>query len=88
MCIRDSDMYGEITAATRKLYASAQEPIDEANAVIEHYDPYYDSIQELYDDKTNHGDVRTEQQRWNGVIAHAFRGIPLLDVLHDLRIMQ
>jgi len=82
------DMYGEITAATRKLYASAQEPIDEANGVMQHYDPFYDSIQELYDDKTNHGDVRTEQQRWNGVIAHAFRGIPLLDVLHDLRIMQ
>jgi hypothetical protein len=82
------DMLGEITAVTRKMYASAQEPIDEANGVIGRYDPYYDSIQELYDDKTNHGDVRTEQERWNGVIARAFRGIPLLDVLNDLRIMQ
>ena len=48
----DVQRYGEIVAATRKLYASAQEPIDEANAVMQHY------------------------------------GIPLLDVLHDLRIMQ
>jgi hypothetical protein len=82
------DMLAEIGGLMKKLYASAQEPIDDANSVIERYAPYYDSIQELYDDKTNHGDVRAEQERWNGVIARAFRGIPLLDVLHDLRIMQ
>ena len=82
------DMLADISSITKKLYPSAQEPIDDANAVIERFDPYYDSLQELYDDKTTHGDVRTEQERWNGVLAHAFGGIPLLDVLHDKRIMQ
>jgi hypothetical protein len=82
------DMLADIKALAKSLYGSAQEPIDDANAVIERYDPYYDSIQELYDDKTNHGDVRTEQERWNNLLAGAFSGIPILDVLHDLRIMQ
>jgi hypothetical protein len=82
------DMLAEITALTKNLYASAQEPIDDANAVIARYDPYYDSVQELYDDKTNHGDVRREQERWNGLLLRAFGGIPLLEVLQDLRIMQ
>lgn len=82
------DMLADIKVLMKELYASAQEPIDAADAVIARYDPYYDSVQELYDDKTNHGDVRTEQQRWNGVLLRAFAGIPLLDVLHDLRIMQ
>ncbi|MGE5171703.1 MAG: hypothetical protein ACM3JC_15175 [Rudaea sp.] len=82
------DMLAEITAVAKNLYASAQEPIDDANAVMARYDPYYDSVQELYDEKTNHGDVRNEQQRWNGFLLRAFGGIALLDVLHDLRIMQ
>jgi hypothetical protein len=82
------DLLADITALTKNLYASAQEPIDDAEAIIARYQPYANSLQDLYDDKTNHGDVRNEQVRWNGVLVRAFNGIPLLDVLHDLRIMQ
>lgn len=98
------DLFNEITSIKGSSYASPDEPVDAVTAILDAYGPRFQELQDLYDDKTDHGINRDEQTRWNGLIGRAFtehrlggemapagrtpQPTPLVDVLKDARVLD
>lgn len=66
------DMFIDIMQLKQTTYTTAQAVIAAINQIQQRYSPKMKPVQDRYDTDTNHGNVSTQQTRWDGFIQSAF----------------
>lgn len=66
------DMFIDIMQLKQNTYTTAQAVLNDVTQIQQRYRPKMKPVQDRYDTDTNHGNISTQQRRWDGFIQSAF----------------